>query len=63
MGAAVKYRTRQFWHWLFGINACYLIMLGVYQNSIWMFTLGILSLALELAIPPRRPPPSDKEHP
>ena len=59
----MKYPTRVFWHWVFGVNACLLIIQGISRNTLWMFTLGILSLALELAIPPRRPPPSDKEHP
>jgi len=53
MGAAVKYRTRVILHWVFGINACLIIVTGLYQNTGWIYALGCLLLALELAVPPK----------
>ena len=53
MGSAVKYRTRVFLHWVFGANACLLIVLSISENHAWTFMLGCACLLFELFNPPK----------
>lgn len=46
--------SRVFFHHAFGINACYLILLGLDTNTAWIFALGCVSLVLELITAPTK---------